>query len=508
VRGDLALSSLPRLLRQEGIAGLVFLLFLASIVWVSFLKLFWGVAFQPHVAFDDDTMHKTVIYFMIRGQDFYTAWRHAAVVCGDLSDLRIYRTPLVFYAVVVLTGWAGDFFVFPLSVVCVLVAVANVVLSFWTTRRMVGSGRAGLAAALVQYAYFFNVVPRFMISIFAMPFLTLAVYFAWRQKPWLAGGSLALSFLIKEVFAFALPAFLVLALIRRRWRDMLAYGLTFSIAGGLYLLHVVVSQPIADPSMLLAATPAGVLLNLGGFIWFGFINLYYNVFLPVTIGGLYPFSPLPPVLPYPLLLAILGVQVLLVWGPLLFWVGSTTRRRELLHQHLALFGFVLWLVPLVIAATTLIPSFPLWWVDFAIWRWFAPSYVGFQLLVAAGWRHLGDRCRPRTQGSEPLSAAKAPEATNLLTAHHGRASQVSSGLPRGGVPTCRKTHQRYKKRLLRIYLSVANPLGEGHQSVDWGPRSLSEHTRRLPGKYAGSTDDLNHPLATGQRGALHTSCKF
>jgi len=411
VRGDPALSSASRLLRQEGIAGFILLLVLGSIVWVSFLAFFWGVGFQPHVAFDDDTMHKTVIYFMLRGEDFYTAWRHAAVVCGDLSDLRIYRTPLVFYTVVALTGWAGDYFVFPLSVLCVLVAISNVALSFWTTRRMAGSGRAGLGAALVQYAYFFNVVPRFMISIFAMPFLILAVYFAWRQKPWLAGGSLALSFLIKEVFGFALPAFLALSLLNRKWRHALIYGLTFGVGAALYWLHVVIAQPVIDPHMLFASPLPVALLNLSAFFWFGFVGLYYNVFLPVTIGGLYPFSPVPPFLPYPLFLTILGAQVALVWGPLLFWVVSSIRGGQMLRQRLALFGVVLWVVPMIIVATTPISSFPLFWVDFAIWRWFAPSYVGFQILVGFGWREAGEACKLRLG---PLLAKLLPKRAPAL----------------------------------------------------------------------------------------------
>lgn len=408
MRGGPALASLSRLLRQEGIAGLIVVLILCSIVWVNFLALFWGVRFQPHTAFDDDTMHKTVIYFMLRGEDFYSAWRHAAVACGDLSDLRIYRTPLVFYAVVTLTGWAGDFFVFPLSALCVLVAITNVVLSFWTTRRMVDSGRAGLVAAVMQYAYFYNVVPRFMISIFAMPFLIAGIYFAWRQHPWLASGSLALSFLVKEVFAFALPAVLLLALVRRQWRHTLIYGLVFSGAAALYLLHLFIAQPVADSSLLFAAPPVEALSSFGGFVWFGFICLYYNVFLPVTIGGLYPFSPVPAFLPYPVFLTILGAQILLVWGPILFWIASMVRRRELLHQHLALLGLAAWLMPLAIAATTHIPDFPLWWVDFAVWRWLAPGYVGFQLLVAIGWRQLGDAYRLSRDRRIPPVVSESP----------------------------------------------------------------------------------------------------
>jgi hypothetical protein len=430
-------------LRQEGIAGFILVLFLCCIVWVSFLAVFWGVRFQPQAAFDDDTMHKTVIYFMLRGEDFYTAWRHAAVACGDLTDLRIYRTPLVFYAVVALTGWAGDFFVFPLSVLCVLVAVGNVVLSFWTTRRMLGSGRAGLAAALVQYAYFFNVIPRFMISIFAMPFLILAVYFEWRQRPLLASGSLALSFLIKEVFVFALPAFLLFCLIRRQWRHTLVYLLTFGVAAALYLLHLFIAQPFVDPNVLFAAVPTEALLNAAGFIWFGFVGLYYNVFLPVTIGGLYPFSPVPAFLPYPLFLTILGVQVLLVWGPFLFLTGTMIRRRQLLHQQLALLGLVAWLVPLAIAATTHIPDFPLWWVDFAVWRWFAPSYVGFQILVAMGWRELGEACKLRISPPTSPSASELPDPAPAAPP----ATQEAMGSSRG---CSRRAFQRARKHTSAI----------------------------------------------------------
>jgi hypothetical protein len=341
-------------------------------------------------------MHKTVVYFMLRGEDFYTAWRHAAVACGDLSDLRIYRTPLVFYAVVALTGWAGDFFLFPLSVLCVLVAVANLVLSFGTTRQILGSGRAGLAAALVQYAYVYNVIPRFMISVFAMPFLIVAVYFAWRQKPWLAAASLGLSVLIKEVFAFAMPAFLLFSLIRRQWRGTLVYALTFAGAAAVYLLHIFISQPVADSHMLFATTLPETLWNAVGFIWFGFVCLYYNVFLPITVGGFYPFSPIPPFLLYPLFLALLSVQIILVWGAVLFWIITMIRRHQLHHRHLAVLGVTMWLIPIAIAATTHIPDFPLWWVNFGVWRWFAPSFVGFQILAAIGWRELGEVYKLRT----------------------------------------------------------------------------------------------------------------
>jgi hypothetical protein len=415
------------------------------------------------VAFDDDTMHKTVVYFMLSGEDFYTAWRHAAVACGDLSDLRIYRTPLIFYAVVALTGWAGDFFLFPLSVLCVLVAVGNVVLSFWTSRQITGSGRAGLAAALVQYAYVYNVIPRFMISLFAMPFLIVAVYFAWRQKPWLAGASLALSFLVKEVFAFAVPAFLLFSLARRRWRDALIYMLTFGTAAALYLLHIFISKPVTDLHMLFATTFPETLWNAAGFIWFGFVCLYYNIFLPITVGGFYPFSPIPPFLLYPLFLTILSVQVTLVWGALLVWIATMIRRRQLLNPHLAILGVTVWLVPIAIAATTRIPDFPLWWVDFGVWRWFAPSYVGFQILVAIGWREASEAYKLR-RGQLPLSlvseSARPPE---IGINRHGRSTQVAACPSRACILTCPGIHQRYKKRPSHTDISVAYPLGEGHQ---------------------------------------------
>lgn len=395
------IQRVQRWLRREGTVGFLLFLVACCVVWSIFLSLFWGSHFVPHLAPDDDTMHKTVIYFMIGGEDFYSAWRHAAIVCGDLSDLRIYRTPLIFYAVVVLTGWAGDAFVFPLSVLCVLVAACNLILSFWTTRRMLGSGWAGIAASFTQYAYFFNVIPRFQISLFAMPFLILAVYWAWQNRPWLASGSFALSFLIKESFGFALPAILILYLLRRQIRHILISVGIFAVATTLYLLHLLIAQPTFYPPMLFAATLPMILYNLAGFLWFGFITLYYNVILPVTIGGNYPFSPIPPFLPYPLFLILLILQVVLVWGPLLWWTINMIRYRQ--HLVIGILGYILWLVPLAITATAPANSFHLLWIDFAVWRWFAPAYVGFQLLVATSWHQLQQRMKETPKLDEMAS---------------------------------------------------------------------------------------------------------
>ncbi len=383
-----AMSWITEQLQEEGVLGLLLFLAMCSIVWVVFLSIFWGAPFIPGPALDDDTMHRTVIYFMIRGEDFYSAWRHSVQVCVDPSDLRIYRTPIIFYLVIGLTGWAGDYFPFPLGVVCVFVAASNLLLSFWTVRRMLGSGWAGLTAAFTQYAYFFNVIPKFQISIFAMPFLILSVYWAWEKRPWLASGSLALSFLIKESFGFALPAILLLFLFRRRWRSALILVGTFAGAVSLYLLHLYVAQPIGDPTMLFAEPPIDVLFNIGGFLWFGFGVLYYNVFLPITIGGGYPFSPLPPFLPYPLFLVILGAQVVFVWGPLVLLCLEMLHQRRILYPHLILLGVVLWIFPIVISASTPVTDFALSWVDFGVYRWFAAAYVGFQLLVGVSWHQL------------------------------------------------------------------------------------------------------------------------
>jgi len=373
--------------------GFLALMVMAWVVWFFFLSYFWSVPFVPHPATDDDTMHKTVIYFMLRGEDFYTAWRHAALVCQDLSDLRIYRTPLVFYAVVALTWWAGDYFVFPLSLLCVLVAACNITLAFWTTRRLLGSGWAGLAAAFTQYAYFYNVIPRFQISLFAIPFLISALYWEGRRKPWPAAISLAMSFLIKECFGFAFPAFLASSLARRRPRHTLIYVAVFAAASALYLLHIQIAQPAIDPHIILAASPLEAIANLAGFLWFGFILLYYNMLIPVTIGGNYPYSPIPTFLPYPLFLVFLVIQVALVWGPLLWWAHQVLRSRHLSHPHLALLGLAVWLIPIAVAATAPTGPFAHWWVDFAIWRWFAASYTGFHLLVGYGWCTLHQRLK-------------------------------------------------------------------------------------------------------------------
>jgi hypothetical protein len=353
-------------------------------------------------------MHKTVIYFMLNGQDFYSAWRNAATSSGDLSDLRIYRTPLVFYAMVFLTGWAGDRFVFPLSVICVLVAASNLILSFWTARQMLKSGRAGLAASLTQLAFFYNLIPRFQISLFAMPFLILAVYFAWKENAWVAGCTSAFAFLIKESFAFALPAFIVLTLLQRKKKETTIYLGIYLLAAIAYLLHVWIAQPVTDPTMLLATPIPMIVLNLVGFVWFGFILLYYNLMLPITIGGFYPFSPIPPFLPYFAFLIGLAVQVGLVWIPIGLLIVTGFQKRKLPNTSLLLVGLVMWMFPLLITATTVITIFPIWWIEFAIWRWFAPSYVGFQLIVAASWLQIHSRLqlRHRTSAANTL---KEPE---------------------------------------------------------------------------------------------------
>jgi hypothetical protein len=384
-----------KFLKEEGVIGFILFLVMCSVVWAVFLSIFWGLPFIPHPAPDDDTMHRTVIYFMIGGEDFYTAWRHTVVVCADPGDLRIFRTPIIFYMMTALVGWAGPYFQFPLGVVCVLFAASNLILSFWTAQKLLGSGWAGLTAAITQYAYFFNVIPKFQISIFAMPFLILGVYWAWEGKVWHASGSLALSFLIKESFGFAFPAILLLFLLRRNWRAALILTGTFVAAGCLYLLHLYVAQPIGDPNMLFAEPPLDVLINIGGFLWFGFGVLYYNVFLPVTIGGAYPFSPIPPFLPYPLFLVILGFQFVFVWVPLLLLCIEMIHRRKLLYSRLLILGLVLWIVPVVISATTPVTDFTLWWVDFGVYRWFAAAYVGFQLLVGVSWHQLRKSLKER-----------------------------------------------------------------------------------------------------------------
>ena len=396
-------------LHQEGTVGFLAFMVTAGIVWGFFLSYFWGVPFVPHPAPDDDTMHKTVIYFMLRGEDFYTAWRHAAVVCQDLSDLRIYRTPLVFYAVVALTWWAGDYFVFPLSLICVLVAACNLTLAFWTTKRLLGSGWAGLAAAFAQYAFFFNVIPRFQISLFAIPFLIAALYWEGRGRPWPAAASLSMSFLVKECFAFAFPAFLASSLVRRRPRHTLIYVGVFSAASALYLLHLQIARPVIDPHMLLAADLQTALTNMALFLWFGFILLYYNVLLPVTIGGGYTLSPVPPFLPYPLFLILLTIQVVLVWAPLLFWAYQSLRNRCLSNSHLVMLGVVMWLIPMAVTATAPVSNFSLWWAYLAVWRWFASSYTGFHLLTGYGWHML--RQHLKSQPSNPRHLPGAPPNT-------------------------------------------------------------------------------------------------
>ncbi len=58
-------------------------------------------------------------------------------------------------------------------------------------------------------------------------------------------------------------------------------------------------------------------------------------------------------------------------------------------------ALIMWIVPLLFTATTTVWDFPLFWMEYAIWRWFAASYVGFQLLVALSWTNL----RPAIKGT-------------------------------------------------------------------------------------------------------------
>lgn len=385
--------TLSDFLRREGVAAFIVFLSICGIIWVVFLSHSWGIEFVPSFAVDDDTMHKTVIYYMISGEDFYSAWRLAAEITGDLGDLRIYRTPLVFYPVVFLTGWAGTGFVFPLSVLCVFVAALNLVLTFWVVNQITLSGWASLAAAFVQYAFFFNVIPLFQIALFAMPFVILAVYWAWTDHPWLAGGCIAIAFLIKETFIFALPAILVFFLMRRQWQPA---GIVLSLAitaVGLYLVHTIIAQPIPDPSMMLTASLPEVFHNLAWFLWFGFGALAYNVFAPVTFEGYYPNNPIPAFLPFPLFGVIIVFQVIVVWGTISWWILRLIRKRQTPNIPLISLAILLWLVPVIFAATTHIHDFALYWMDYAIWRWFGASYVGFSILVAVSWTDVRSSMR-------------------------------------------------------------------------------------------------------------------
>ena len=382
------MPSLRELLRHEGVAAFVVFLAFCSIVWVAFLSYSWGVDFVPRLALDDDTMHKTVIYYMLHGEDFYTAWRHAALVTGDLGDLRIYRTPLIFYPVVFLTGWAGSNFIFPLSVLCVLVAALNLILTFWVVRIITGSGWAALAATFIQYAFFFNVIPLFQIALFAMPFVILAVYWAWTEHPWLAGGFIAIAFLIKETFIFALPAILIFFALRRQGRSVGIIIMIFIAAVGLYLVHTLIAQPIPDPSMMLTASPPEFFINLAGFLWFGFGVIYYNVIAPAAFQGYYPSNPVPAFLPLPLFNGILMLQLILVWGTISWWFIRVIRKHMRPPIPILLLALLLWLVPVIFAATTHVSDFALYWVDYAIWRWFGASYVGFSLLVGLSWTDI------------------------------------------------------------------------------------------------------------------------
>lgn len=382
------MASIPNVLREEGVFSFVVLLFVCSIIWAMFLSISWGANFAPRIALDDDTMHKTVIYYMLNGEDFYTAWRHAAQATGDLGDLRIYRTPLIFYPVVFLTGWAGAGFIFPLSVLCVCFAALNLILTFWTTRAITGSGWAGLAASGVQYTFFFNVIPLFQISLFAMPFLILTIYWAWTDRPWLAGGFLAMAFLIKETFAFALPAIVIFFLMKRQGRHALIILGIFLGALSIYFLHVLIAQPVSGLELLFGASLPVFISNLAGFLWFGFGALYYNVLAPATFEGYYPSNPVPAFIPIPVFYGVLILQVILVWGTFLWWTLRYIRTRQTPPKPLLVMALIMWIVPLIFTATTTVWDFPLFWMEYAIWRWFAASYVGFQLLVALSWTNL------------------------------------------------------------------------------------------------------------------------
>ncbi|MFX1564777.1 MAG: glycosyltransferase 87 family protein [Promethearchaeota archaeon] len=400
--------SLNDFLRREGVAAFIVFLSVAGIIWVIFLSYSWGVEFVPKFALDDDTMHKTVIYYMINGEDFYSAWRHAAVVTGDLGDLRIFRTPLVFYPIAFLTGWAGSGFVFPLSLVCVCMAAFNLILTFWVVNRITGSGWAALAASFVQYAFFFNVIPLFQIALFAMPFVILAVYWAWTDHPWLAGTAIAVAFLIKETFVFALPAILVFFLLRRQWRSAGVVTALNIVAGGLYFIHTLIAQPIPDPTMMLSASGPEFLLNLGSFIWFGFGLLSYNVFAPATFNGYYPTNPIPAFIPIPIFYTILVFQVIIVWGTIGRWIFKLIRKQQMAPVPLLALALVLWLIPILFAASTHITDFARYWMEYAVWRWFGASYVGFSLLVAFSWIDMRGAVKqflqaPRMMGVDEIS---------------------------------------------------------------------------------------------------------
>jgi hypothetical protein len=289
---------------------------------------------------------------------------------------------------VFLTGWAGPGFVFPLSFVCVNIAALNLILTFWTVQSITNSGWAALAGTFVQASFFFNIIPLFQISLFAMPFLIMGTYWAYQGKPWLAGMSLALAFLIKETYAFALPAFLVLFLLRQQQREAGIVLSVFTAAVSFYLLHTFIAQPIPDPQMMLNATPPIFIHNLAGFLWFGFGVLAYNVLAPATFPGYYPTNPFPPFLPIPVFYGLLIAQMVFVWGILGWWLFRHVKTRQVPSIPLVVFAVVLWLVPVIFTATTQINNFPMYWMDYAIWRWFAPSIVGFQILVALSWSDL------------------------------------------------------------------------------------------------------------------------
>jgi hypothetical protein len=113
--------------------------------------------------------------------------------------------------------------------------------------------------------------------------------------------------------------------------------------------------------------------------------LYFNVFAPATFQGYYTSNPIPAFLPESFFIGILGLQVILVWGTIGWWIIRLFQRRQRPPFALLTLAILLWLVPIIFAATTHINEFAMYWIDYAIWRWFGASYVGFSLLVALSW---------------------------------------------------------------------------------------------------------------------------
>jgi hypothetical protein len=140
--------------------------------------------------------------------------------------------------------------------------------------------------------------------------------------------------------------------------------------------------------MMLTASLPEVFSNLTRFLWFGFGALAYNVFGPVTFEGYYPTNPIPAFLPLPLFTAIIVFQAIVVWGTLCWWILRMLLKRQPPNIPLVSLAILLWLVPVIFAATTHIHDFALYWIEYAIWRWFGASYVGFSILVALSWTDI------------------------------------------------------------------------------------------------------------------------